>query len=71
MAKYQGKPIYGLKFLLFFAREIRERLAAMGYRSVREIIGRTDLLRERQDLRTRWDGSTSTICCTRHCLWAN
>ena len=50
IAKYQGKPIYGLKFLLFFAREIRERLAAMGYRSVREIIGRTDLLHERQDL---------------------
>ena len=20
---------------------------------------------------TRWDGFTSTICCTRHCLWAN
>ena len=50
IAKYQGKPIYGLKFLLFFAREIREHLAAMGYRSVREIIGRTDLLHERQDL---------------------
>ncbi len=50
IGKYQGKPIYGLKFLLFFAREIREHLAAMGYHSVREIIGRTHLLRERQDL---------------------
>jgi glutamate synthase domain-containing protein 2/glutamate synthase domain-containing protein 1/glutamate synthase domain-containing protein 3 len=50
IAKYQGKAIYALKFLLFFAREIREHLAAMGYRSVREIIGRTDLLQERQDL---------------------
>jgi glutamate synthase domain-containing protein 3 len=50
IAKYQGKPINGLKFLLFFARDIREHLAAMGYRSVQEIIGRTDLLQERRDL---------------------
>jgi glutamate synthase domain-containing protein 2/glutamate synthase domain-containing protein 1/glutamate synthase domain-containing protein 3 len=50
IAKYQGKPISTLKFLLFLAREIREQLAAMGYRSVCDIIGRTDLLRERQDL---------------------
>jgi glutamate synthase domain-containing protein 3 len=50
IAKYQGKPIYTVKFLISFAREIRQHLAAMGYRSVREIIGRTDLLQERQDL---------------------
>jgi glutamate synthase domain-containing protein 3 len=50
IAKYQGKAIYALKFLLFYAREIREHLAAMGYRSVRDIIGRTDLLRERQEM---------------------
>ena len=50
IAKYAGKPIYPLKFLICLAREIREHLAAMGYRSVREIIGRTDLLQERRDL---------------------
>ena len=68
-AKYQGKPIYGLKFLLFFAREVRESLA-MGYRSVREIIGRTDLLRERQDL--RHDGTDPLRRSVAHAtgLWA-
>jgi glutamate synthase domain-containing protein 2/glutamate synthase domain-containing protein 3 len=50
IARYRGRPIYTAKFLLCYAREIREHLAAMGYRSVREIVGRTDLLRERKNL---------------------
>jgi glutamate synthase domain-containing protein 2/glutamate synthase domain-containing protein 1/glutamate synthase domain-containing protein 3 len=49
-ARYRGKPVHLVKYLLLFAEEIRRILAAMGYRSVQEIIGRTDLLRPREDV---------------------
>jgi len=49
-AKYQGKPVHLIKYLVLLAEEIRGALASMGYRSVQEIIGRTDLLQTRQDI---------------------
>ena len=56
-AKYAGKPVHLIKFLLLFAEEVRETLAAMGYRSVGEIVGRSDLLRPRGDV----DGAAARI----------
>ncbi|HKC72951.1 MAG TPA: glutamate synthase-related protein, partial [Chloroflexota bacterium] len=60
-AKYAGKPVHLVKYLLLFAEEIRQTLACMGYRSVSEIVGRTDLLCAREDVegtagRIRFDG---------------
>ena len=52
-AKYAGKPVHLVKYLVLFAEEIRRMLAQMGYRSVQEIVGRTDLLRPRTDLSPR------------------
>jgi glutamate synthase domain-containing protein 2/glutamate synthase domain-containing protein 1/glutamate synthase domain-containing protein 3 len=49
-AKYAGKPVHLVKYLLLFAEEIRRVLASLGYRSVGEIVGRTDLLRRREDV---------------------
>jgi glutamate synthase domain-containing protein 3 len=46
-AKYQGKPVHLVKYLVLLAEEIRQILARLGYRSVSEIVGRTDLLRQR------------------------
>jgi glutamate synthase domain-containing protein 2/glutamate synthase domain-containing protein 1/glutamate synthase domain-containing protein 3 len=46
-ANYTGKPVHLVKYLLLFAHEVRQVLARMGYRSVQEIVGRTDLLRPR------------------------
>ncbi|MGH2411976.1 MAG: glutamate synthase subunit alpha, partial [Chloroflexota bacterium] len=45
-AKYTGKPVHIIKYLLLFAEEIRQILAQMGYRSINDIVGRTDLLQE-------------------------
>ncbi len=56
-AKYAGKPVHLVKYLVLFAEEIRQTLAEMGYRSVGEIIGRTDLLRPRRDI----EGSAARI----------
>jgi len=48
-AKYAGKPVHLIKYLVLFAEEIRRTLAEMGYRSVGELVGRTDLLRPREE----------------------
>jgi glutamate synthase (ferredoxin) len=42
--KFAGKAEHVINFFRFVAEEMREYLAAMGYRSVEEIIGRSDLL---------------------------
>ena len=46
--KYRGKPEMVAAYLLFVAEEVRRGLAAMGARSMEEIIGRVDLLRRRE-----------------------
>ena len=45
-AKYFGKPQMLINFLLHVAEEVRVILAELGYRSLDEIIGRTDLLEQ-------------------------
>jgi glutamate synthase (ferredoxin) len=42
--KFQGNPESVVEFFLFIAEEVRYVLAGLGYRSLREIRGRTDLL---------------------------
>ncbi len=43
-AKFTGKAEYVVNFFQFIAQEVREYLAALGFRSVEEAIGRTDVL---------------------------
>lgn len=50
LARFAGKPKHIARYLLFTAREVRERLAAAGVRSVGEIVGRRDLLEAKPDL---------------------
>ena len=45
-AKYFGKPQMLIDFLLHVAEEIRVILAELGYRSLSDVIGRTDLLQQ-------------------------
>ncbi|MCM1163130.1 MAG: glutamate synthase large subunit [Muribaculaceae bacterium] len=42
--KFAGRYEYLINYYTFMARSIRHRLAAMGYRSIDEIVGRADLL---------------------------
>lgn len=48
-AKYTGDPQELLLYLRFIAQEVRELLATMGVRSMNEIIGRSSLLRKREE----------------------
>ena len=47
-AKFGGTPEMVEAYLRFVALEVRERLAALGLRTVDEAVGRTDLLRQRR-----------------------
>jgi len=48
--RFTGKPEYVENFMLFIAREMREIMASLGVRSVEELVGRTDLLKIRDNL---------------------
>lgn len=44
---FKGKPEYVEHLMLFLARELREIMAKLGIRSVEEMVGRVDLLRQK------------------------
>nr|ARO91110.1 ferredoxin-dependent glutamate synthase [Flintiella sanguinaria] len=50
-ARYPGVPEALVNFFLFVGEEIREILAQMGYRSLNEIIGRSDLLDQNKNIK--------------------
>ena len=49
--RFPGTPENVVNFLYFVAEEVRQILAKLGYKSVKEIIGRSDLLVQRQDVK--------------------
>ncbi len=51
--RFVGKSEYVENFMLFIARELREYMAKLGIRTVNELVGRTDLLKKRDDLDKR------------------
>ncbi len=49
--RFPGTPENVVNFLYFVAEEVRQILAKLGYKTLKEIIGRSDLLAQRQDLK--------------------
>ncbi len=47
---FTGNPDHVVNFFRFLAEDLREVMAELGFRTVNEMIGRTDLLRVRQDV---------------------
>ena len=46
--RFSGKPEFVVNFFEFIAEEVREYLAALGFRTLEEAVGRTDLLDSEQ-----------------------
>lgn len=46
-ARFNGKPEYVENLMIFIARELREIMARLGIRSVAELVGRIDLVRQK------------------------
>jgi glutamate synthase (ferredoxin) len=42
--KFTGDPAYTVNFMRFIAQEVRELMASLGFRSLSEMVGRTDIL---------------------------
>ncbi|BCI61429.1 glutamate synthase large subunit [Solibaculum mannosilyticum] len=43
--RFKGKPEYVMNFMLFIAQELREIMAKLGFRTLEEMVGRTDCIR--------------------------
>ncbi len=48
--RFNGKPEYVENFMLFIAEELREYMAKLGCKTLDELVGRSDLLKVREDL---------------------
>ena len=47
--RFTGKPEYVMNFMRFIAQELREYMAKLGVRTVDELVGRTDLLKVKDE----------------------
>jgi glutamate synthase (ferredoxin) len=45
---FTGDPAYAVNFMKFIAQEVREWMAQLGFRTINEMVGRTDRLEARQ-----------------------
>ena len=48
--RFQGKPEHVMNYMYFIARQLREIMAANGFRTVEEMVGRTDCLKRKDRL---------------------
>ena len=46
-AKFSGDPDHAVNFMKFIAQEVRELMAELGFRTLNEMVGRTDVLEAR------------------------
>lgn len=46
--KFTGDPAYTVNFMTFIAQEVRELMAQLGFRTLNEMVGRTDVLEPKQ-----------------------
>ena len=49
-AKFAGHPSHVANFMHFIAREVRELMAELGFRTINEIVGRTELIEKRSTI---------------------
>jgi len=50
--KFQGTPEHVINFFYYIANELRAIMARLGFRTINEMVGRAEVLRVRDDLRT-------------------
>jgi glutamate synthase (NADPH/NADH) large chain len=52
-AKFGGDPMHVVNFMLFIAREVRELMAQLGFRTFKEMVGKTECIEMRAAV-TQW-----------------
>ena len=63
--RFPGTPENVVNFLYFVAEEIRSILAKLGYKSLTDVIGRSDLLTQRQDVKLAKLKNLNLDCLTK------
>ncbi|MEE2959555.1 MAG: glutamate synthase large subunit [Myxococcota bacterium] len=58
--KFEGAPEHVVNYLFMVAEEVREILASLGFKRLKEVVGRVDLLKEEKSLAT-WKGGTLNL----------
>ncbi len=53
--KFTGDPQYVVNFMKFIAQDLREIMARLGFRTIDEMVGRADRLKQRADI-SHWKG---------------
>lgn len=53
---FTGKPEHVANFMLFVAQEMREIMAKLGFRTINEMVGRTDRLKHKENIKN-WKAS--------------
>jgi glutamate synthase (ferredoxin) len=62
--RFTGTPEHVVNFFYFVAEEVRSLLARLGYRSLKEIMGRADLLKVREGVQITKTQSLNLNCLT-------
>ncbi|MCU0526610.1 MAG: glutamate synthase large subunit [Elainella sp. Prado103] len=62
--RFSGTPEHVVNFFYFVAEEVRSLLARLGYRSLKEVIGRADLLKVRENVRITKTQALNLDCLT-------
>ncbi|XFA72324.1 glutamate synthase-related protein [Thermosynechococcaceae cyanobacterium Okahandja] len=63
--RFPGLPEHVVNFFLFIAEEVRSILAQLGYTSLRDVVGRADLLTPRSDLHLAKTAPLNLDCLTK------
>ena len=58
--RFAGKPEYVIRYMQFVAQDLREIMARLGFRTVEEMVGRYDRLKQREDIMS-WKASTVSL----------
>ena len=52
--RFKGDPDHVVNYFMFVAEEVRELMAALGYRTMDELVGQVERLRVREDVTGHW-----------------
>ena len=63
--KFTGKPEHVIKYFFFVAEELRKIMAELGFRRVDEMVGRTDILTQRKDIK-HWKAGKVNLSTVLH-----
>ncbi len=70
-AKFMGDADHVVNYMRFVAEEMREYMALLGFRTVEEMVGRTDLLQVSDRMKNHWKASQLDVMTLLHQVQGN